>query len=183
MKTLIWNGSPRKNGDTVSLVNKVLENLNGEYLLINAYDCGIAPCVDCRYCWNHTGCSIDDDMQSVYNYIQECDNILIASPIYFAQPTGKLLDVGSRLQTYFSARFFRQEIPIPKKKRGAIILVGGGDGHIEKPYETACCLLHHMNAYDILPPVFSHNTNEMPAIEDETAVAGTERIVAFFNHI
>lgn len=55
MKTLILNGSPRENGDTVSLINKVIGNLNGEYKIINAYDCDINPCVDCRYCWNNTG--------------------------------------------------------------------------------------------------------------------------------
>jgi len=40
-----------------------------------------------------------------------------------------------------------------------------------------------MNSFDILPPVFSHNTNERPAVEDEAAVEGTKRIVEFFNHI
>jgi len=50
-------------------------------------------------------------------YIQECDNILIASPLYFSELTGKLLDVGSRLQTYFCARFFRNEEPIVKSKK------------------------------------------------------------------
>lgn len=48
------------------------------------------------------------------------------------------LDVGSRLQTYFCARFFRNEEPIVKSKKGAVILVGGGDGHIDKAYGTAC---------------------------------------------
>lgn len=48
MKTLILNGSPRKEGDTVNLINKVIENLNGEYKIINAYDCEIHPCIDCR---------------------------------------------------------------------------------------------------------------------------------------
>ena len=33
------------------------------------------------------------------------DNILIASPIYFSELTGKLLDVGSRLQTQESIVF------------------------------------------------------------------------------
>ena len=61
---------------------------------------------------------------------------------------GKLLDVGSRLQTYFCARFFRKEELIIKSKKGAIILVGGGDGHINTAYSTACTLLHHMNCSD-----------------------------------
>lgn len=47
-------------------------------------------------------------------------NILLASPIYFSELTGKLLDLGSRLQIYYSARFFRREEPVPKSKRGLL---------------------------------------------------------------
>lgn len=181
MKTLILNGSPRINGDTVSLINRITKNLIGEYKIVNAYRCDISPCIDCRYCWENTGCAINDDMQEIYDYIQECDNILIASPIYFSELTGKVLDVGSRLQTYFCARFFRKEEMVAKSKKGAVVLVGGGDGHMDKAYETACTLLHHMNSYHIYELVFSHNTNERPAIEDEQVLAGADRIVQFFN--
>lgn len=180
MKTLIFNGSPRINGDTDILLKIVKENIVGEYKIVNAYRCQISACVDCRYCWENTGCAIEDEMQEVYNYIQECDNILIASPIYFSELTGKLLDVGSRLQTYFCAKIFRKEIPIAKEKRGAVILVGGGDGHMEKAYETACTLLHHMNCRNIHPLVSSHNTNVRPAIEDGVALEGINSILEFF---
>ncbi len=95
MKTLILNGSPRINGD-------------GEYRIVDAYRCNISPCLDCRYCWKSNGCAMNDEMQEIYKYIQECDNILIASPLYFSELTGKLLDVGSRLQTYFSCRGIRK---------------------------------------------------------------------------
>ncbi|WMJ86316.1 flavodoxin family protein [Anaerocolumna sp. MB42-C2] len=181
MKTLILNGSPRKNGDTVSLINKVLDKLDGEYKIVNAYDSGISPCIDCRYCWSNTGCRKLDGMQEVYNYIQVCDNILIASPIYFSELTGALLNIGSRLQTYFCAKYFRKEELHIKPKRGAVIVVGGGDGAIDKPYDTACCLLHHMNAYDITQVTYSFSTNSKPAIEDEIALAGVNNIIRFFN--
>ncbi len=124
-----------------------------------------------------TGVGIPDKNE----YIQECDNILIASPIYFSELTGRLLDVGSRLQTYFCARFFRKEEPILKPKKGAVILVGGGDGHMEKAYGTACTLLHHMNCRQIHEPVYSHNTNERPAVEDESALSGLDSILDFFH--
>ena len=119
MKTLIFNGSPRKNGDTESLIKKVTGEIKGEYKIVNAYTANISPCIDCRFCWDNSGCIIRDEMQEVYEYIQECDNIIIASPIYFSELTGKLLDLGSRLQTYFCARFFRKEIQYksPKEER------------------------------------------------------------------
>lgn len=180
IKTLILNGSPRRDGDTTSLVREITEKLNGEIRIVDAYNCDISPCVDCRYCRKNNGCALHDEMQAVYSYIEECDNILIASPIYFSELTGKLLDVGSRLQCYFSARFFRKEEPITKSKKGAVVLVGGGDGKIEKAYDTACTLLHHMNCFHIHTAVYSHNTNERPAIEDEAALCGIKSIISFF---
>lgn len=180
MKTLIINGSPRVNGDTASLLDIIRKNIAGECRVLNAYGSNISPCVDCRYCWEKEGCAIQDEMQEIYDYIQECDNILIASPIYFSELTGRVLDVGSRLQTYFCAEYFRGEKPILKPKKGAVMLVGGGDGYMEKAYETACVLLHHMNCHDIHEIVFSHNTNVTPAIENEQALAGVQRIIDFF---
>lgn len=180
VKTLIFNGSPRVNGDTESLIHIVTQNLKGEYKQVDAYRCNISPCIDCRYCRENSGCAVSDEMQEVYEYLLECDNILIASPIYFSELTGKLLDVGSRLQTYFSARHFRKEESKLKPKKGAVILVGGGDGKISRPYETACILLHHMNCHEVYEAVFSHNTDEVPAVRDERAVRGAEEIARFF---
>lgn len=180
MQTLILNGSPRPDGDTATLISAVRSRMAGEIKVLDACRCDISPCVDCRFCRENPGCAIRDGMQEIYGYIQSCDNILIASPIYFSELTGKLLDVGSRLQTYFCARFFRQEELVQKPKKGAVLLVGGGDGHMEKAYSTACTLLRHMNCWEIHGPVFSHNTNQSPAIQDEQALAGARRIAEFF---
>lgn len=180
MKTLIFNGSPRPNGDTVSLIKELTGLMDGEFKVVDAYRCNISPCMDCRYCWKNSGCSINDEMQDVYRYIEDCDNIVIASPIYFAELTGRLLDVASRLQTYFCARFRNEEINI-KPKKGAVILVGGGDGKIEKPYETASTLLHHMNCFNIHDVVCSFNTNVVPAVQDEKALEGVKSIAEFLS--
>ena len=182
MKTLIFNGSPRKNGDTSSLIEKITGKIDGEYRIAEAYRCNISPCVDCRYCWKNSGCAIDDEMQEIYGYIQECDNILIASPVYFSELTGKMLDVGSRLQTYYCARQFRKEEPVIKPKKGAVILVGGGDGRIDTAYRTACILLHHMSCHNIHEAVYSHNTNERPAIDDQNVLLGLNSILKFFEN-
>ena len=183
MKTLILNGSPRKNGDTASLISIITQNIDGNYRIVDAYRCNISPCLDYRYCRQNDGCIIKDAMQEIYEYIQECDNILIASPLYFSELTGKLLDVGSRLQTYFCARNFRGEDPIKKPKKGAVILVGGGDGRIEPAYSTACTLLRLMNCNSIHEAVYSHNTNETPAVDDKNTLAGLKSIVKFFNYV
>ena len=181
MKTLIFNGSPRPKGDTASLLRLLKEDLAGEYRQVDAYRTSVSPCVDCRFCKTHSGCAIQDEMQEIYSYIQDCDNILIASPIYFSELTGRLLDVGSRLQAYYSARHFRRETPVPKAKRGAVLLVGGGDGSPERAAETAWVLLHFMNCHNVHPLVCSHDTDRYPAVQDAQALAGVRSIAAFFN--
>lgn len=179
MKTLIFNGSPRSSGNTAAIIEKISKDLNGDIKIVNAYSANISPCVDCRYCWENNGCCVDDDMQEIYDYIQTCDNIIIASPIYFSELTGKLLDVCSRLQTYYCARHFRNEIPINKPKKGAVILVGGGDGNADKAYDTACTLLHHMNCYNIYPSVIYHNTNNKIVIDNRLFLRNIDGIIKF----
>lgn len=163
MQTLILNGSPRPRGNTADLLAYLRARLPGEQMVLSAYDSQIASCVDCRHCWTHPGCAIHDDMDAVDAFLQGCDAVVIASPLYFSQLSGRLLDVASRLQRYFCARHFQGQEPIGKSKRGGVILVGGGDGTPTPAYRTACTLLHHMRCTEIHPPVVSLNTNQVPA--------------------
>ena len=180
MKTLIFNGSPRKNGDTAKLLEKLCATLEGEVRIVRAYDCDISPCVDCRYCWKHSGCAIKDGMEEIYGWIKDCDNIVIASPVYFSTLTGPLLSVLSRVQTLFCSRFFRGE---PRKggKRGAVIVVGGGDGSPDGAVKTARMLLRQMDVDEILPVVSFHDTNHRAAAEDEETCRKVEEIAAALN--
>ena len=59
---------------------------------------------------------------------------------------------------YFCAKFFRKEKPIIKPKKGAVILVGGGDGDLELPHRMAKRLLYKMYAKDVFPLVSSLTT-------------------------
>lgn len=181
MKTLIFNGSPRINGDTAVLLNEFMKQLEGECKIVDVFDCNVKSCIDCRYCWEHEGCSIEDGMQNIYKDIQEYDNVLIASPIFFTELTGQFLVVASRLQTYFCARYFRKEIPIKKSKKGGIILMQGGSHRADKAADTAKMLLDTMNAIDQAPAVFCLDTDSIYPRDNESAMEGIRKIAEFFN--
>lgn len=149
MKTLIFSGSPRKNGETAFMIEELKKAMRGEFKEVNAYRADIRPCIDCRWCFEHEGCAIKDEMQEVYDYIQECDHIVIASPVYFEEITGTLLAMFSRLQTYFSARYIRKEEPVPKKKTGAILLAAGSIGPREKAESTSEMLLSQLSCQSL----------------------------------
>lgn len=170
MKTLILNGSPRVHGDTAALLAELKKHLAGEVMEISAYRDDIGPCVDCRYCWKQDGCAINDGMQAVYQALEEADNVVIASPLYFSQLTGPLLSLASRFQRYYAARRFRGEKPFAgKRKSGALLLVGGGDGNERPAVELANTLFRQMNARCV-GMVLSHNTDEVPASQDAAAL-------------
>jgi multimeric flavodoxin WrbA len=180
MKTLIFIGSPRKKGNTSMLVEELVKRLEGETKIVRAYDCNVRPCIDCRYCWKNTGCSIKDGMQEIYNDIQEADNIVIASPMYFSELTGQLLAVLSRVQTFWCAKYFRHEEPVPKRKKGGIIIVRGGDGELKKAESTAKTLLADMNAKSV-GLVFADKSDEIASIDNKDVMADLYRLADELN--
>ena len=133
MKTLIINGSPRKNGNTATLLDELKKHLHGEVFQVNTYYAKSAPCYDCRYCWTHEECVIKDEMQDVFKVMDEADNVVIASPIYFGNLTGSLLHWASRFQYIWVSRYIRKVQPFSTKyRKGVVILVNGGEtGQIE----------------------------------------------------
>ncbi|WP_411679357.1 flavodoxin family protein [Clostridium thailandense] len=124
MKTLIFFGSARKEGNTKEMVNIFIDELQGDVEVIDAYRSTISPCIDCRYCWHKRGCSIKDDMQSIYKKIDEADNIVFASPMYFYNVPSPLKIIIDRLQVYW-AGVLRKDRPELGAKKGAILMCGG----------------------------------------------------------
>lgn len=170
MKTLILNGSPRKNGNTQDLIKLFSEGLNGEYKTVNAYFARISSCTDCRSCQKNGKCRIMDDMEEIYSYVLDCDNILIASPVYFSELTPPLLGLLSRFQTFYCSRRFLGIEPVTKKKKGGIILTGGGDGGFDLAERSAKIMLKIMGSEEIFPAVYCGNTDFIKAYKDKESV-------------
>lgn len=177
--TFILDGSPRKNGETTVLIDAVRHSLKGSVHIFSPYTQNFRPCIDCRWCRTHEGCTIDDDMQALYRVIEGDDNVIIASPIYFGSLTPPLLAIQSRFQSYFSGSF--DTLPrhgLPKK--GALLLTGGGAGGYEQAEQTAKNMLKIMNA-EWVGTAGSYHTDTLPAREDERALAKCSEIVTILN--
>ena len=179
MKTLIFDGSPHRAGDTAALLAALQETLPGEKRIVRAYEAGIAPCLDCRFCQRHPACAQKDGMEEVYRWIEKSDAVVIASPLYFSQLTGPLLSLLSRLQAFYCARRFLGRELAGGPKRGGLLLVGGGDGSPDPAVRTARCLLRLVNAADIAPAVLSLKTDLVPAAQDAAALAAARELGEF----
>lgn len=180
MKTIIFNGSPRKNGDTMVLVNELMKYLEGEVLLVNAYESQIKGCVDCRYCWKNPRCAFPD-FQELDQAIRVADNIVIASPIYFSEITGELLKILSKTQVYWSGRFIRHDQVIEKPKKGGVMLAYASNCNLKYPLHTADLLLRNMGVEEIFSPVTAGDTDNIPAQADQASLAQARDLSNFLN--
>ena len=71
MYTLIFNGSPRRAGDTSALIQAFCREIRGQVEQIDAYRSTLSPCVDCRRCAGGGGCVINDGMQEIYEKVEK----------------------------------------------------------------------------------------------------------------
>ncbi|MBN2852082.1 MAG: flavodoxin family protein [Clostridia bacterium] len=183
MKTLVLNGSPRVDGDSMSIVKEIVKYLNGDVVIINAYNDKISPCTDCRYCWEHGVCSINDRMNEVYDLLDEVDNLIISSPLHYSELSGQLLSLISRFQVYYARRIIRKESDFKlKRKKGVIILTGGGDGNISAAIDRVNIVFRQTNS-ELAGQVLSMNTNAIPAKEDKKAMKEAKELALLLNDL
>ena len=180
MKTLIINGSPRRDGNTVSLIRELKARLEGEVVEISAFYSDIAPCVDCRGCWETAQCVVHDGMQVIYD--DDFDNIVVASPVYYGTLPGAVLSLMSRLQPWHAAEFFLGKPLDQRPKKSAAILTAGGKGNEERAYHHLRALFRMLNARGFEDHIAcSGNTDTLEASADETAKARVREIAAWLN--
>jgi multimeric flavodoxin WrbA len=85
-RILVLVGSPRKGGNTELLADAFLEGARESGNAVTKYCLRgktIMPCVDCQYCYTHSGCALMDGMDEVYKLLSETDLLVFASPVYF----------------------------------------------------------------------------------------------------
>jgi multimeric flavodoxin WrbA len=90
MKALGIVGSPRKGGNSEILTAYCLKAIAEEGLdteLVSLAGMDIKGCNACGYCFENEGCSIEDDMQPVYEKMVAADAIIVASPVYYGSAT------------------------------------------------------------------------------------------------
>lgn len=108
MKVVAFNGSGRKDGNTLILLQKVLEELDREGIeteLIQMAGSPIQGCASCYRCMERRNmqCAIDNDpFNGYFEKIRKADGLLLGSPVYFSDITAGMKALIER--TGFVAR-------------------------------------------------------------------------------
>ena len=115
-------------------------------------------------------------MTECYDYIAECDLIVIASPVWFESLSGPTLDIASRVQTLFAASHFRGETPSGRARRGVVLLACGRPGGEVAARRSAELMLRMMGVRsEDITFVVSSSTDTLPAASDARALDAARR--------
>lgn len=157
MKIIAINGSPRKNKNTATLLNKALEGAKSqgsEIELINLYDLKYRGCISCFACkrkdGEHGKCAMKDDLTPVLEKLKTADAIIFGSPIYCMNITSGISALLERF--VFSNIIYSTEIPTvyPRKiQSGFIYTMGITEKYMEdtgyklilKPYQDSISMV------------------------------------------
>ena len=114
MKRLIFVGSPRPGGRSAHLADQLMEACIEEcpddgLVLISVDSLGVEGCLGCDGCKPNGDeetddalpCVIEDDMEFVRGCLDEADELIIVTPVYFSGVPSQLKAWLDRLQPYF----------------------------------------------------------------------------------
>lgn len=106
MKVLLINGSPKAEGNTAASLaemEKVFHEEGIETVTLQVGNQVIRGCVSCGRCAELGQCVFDDVVNEAAKLLEECDGIVVGSPVYYASANGTLTSFLDRL--FYSKSF------------------------------------------------------------------------------
>lgn len=105
LKAMFFNGSPRKNKNTVDMLQSAMrgaEAAGAETELVHLYDIDFKGCKSCFACKLKNSkcngiCALKDDLRPVLERARQADVIVLGSPVYYSYPTGIIRAFMERL--------------------------------------------------------------------------------------
>ena len=160
-------GSPRKNGNTMFLMDKLLdvmkEGFETEKIYLKEYN--ISSCKECYYCMENEECSIKDDMQYLYLKLKEAFVIILASPIFMG-------GVTSYMRTFMERTWHLRKGQL-QGKIGSYIIVGRRD--LGAGINEMEVYLSRLNLNKI-PGVIGFGFREGDASKDDEALKNIQKL-------
>jgi multimeric flavodoxin WrbA len=147
IKIAAIHGSPRKNQNSDTLLEAVLEGIKIEPCQVrHIYTAteDIKPCTACNACLKHQGCVIEDYMQEAYKVLDEADMVITTTPVYFHSVTAQLKTFIDRTQAVWGSKYVLESTMISRKRRLGFAICTGGPPE-EKSYFD--CTLKVLDIY------------------------------------
>jgi multimeric flavodoxin WrbA len=160
-------GSPRKGGNTETLLNRAVEGTGMDVQVFRLHGMDLHPCRSCGGCSKTGRCVVKDDMTPIFEAIREADRIIVATPIYFMGPSAQLKAMIDRCQAFWSEKFLLKR-PIPQGehgRKGLLLMAGGMKKNVGVECTEAIC-----TAFFRTVSVHEHVTLSYMGVDEKGAI-------------
>lgn len=106
MKVLLINGSPHAQGNTyiaLAEMQKIFHENDIETEIIHVGNKDVRGCIACNSCAENGKCVFNDIVNDTAQKFQECDGIVVGTPVYYASANSTLISFLTRL--FYSTHF------------------------------------------------------------------------------
>jgi multimeric flavodoxin WrbA len=130
LKVLGISTSPRKNGNSDTLLRRALEGAESagaqiQYIRLSDYNVG--PCTECNACYATGRCSVEDDYQQLLEKLINTDRLIFATPIFFMTVCAQAKMLIDRCQCLWAHKYvLKKKLFNPERDRRAIVIATGG---------------------------------------------------------
>lgn len=100
MKVLLLNGSPHEKGCTYTALREVAGALESDGVTAEILWVGASPtmgCMGCGGCRKIGYCVRDDVVNQIIDQLEDCDGLVVGSPVHYAAASGQITCIMDRL--------------------------------------------------------------------------------------
>ena len=151
-KIIAIYGSPRRNGNTASLLKRAVQGAREEKATVEEIvlrDLKMSPCLEIYGCLKTGRCAINDDFQQVYDKILAAQGLMLASPIFFYTVSAHTKIFMDRCQSLWVKKYWVDKVEADQwevKRKGLFISVGATKG--KKLFDGALLSMRYF--FDVL---------------------------------
>jgi multimeric flavodoxin WrbA len=129
MRVLAFNGSPRPEGNTSTIVGAVLDGAReggAETTLVTLDEIDFMGCGGCLSCRKNPGnCGRRDGLTPYLEELKTCDAVLVGCPIYMYHVSGQMKLLVDRLYSFYEDTPDGYRSALPAGKRFALVTSQG----------------------------------------------------------
>jgi multimeric flavodoxin WrbA len=168
-------GSPCKNGNVDLLVSEILKGAaskGAETCKLYLNDMNIKPCQSCGVDPNPKHCLLKDDMDKIYDALENSDFIVLGSPVYFDTVSAQvklMIDRSNCLMPYVKRTdgTFGFERRVKRPKKGVFVVVSGKEQELSTILTTVKGFFVWANIELVETLSYPHDDNELGNVKND----------------
>lgn len=169
-KVVIFNGSPRKDGNITTLLDVVAQgarDAGADVKYYTLFKMKFMACQSCFSCRMKPDCAINDEVRDALHKVIEADAVVVGSPIYMMQMSGPVKNLYDR---FFPLTDVNYQPRFGTKKFLTVYSQGMENPHLFDSYFEYTAAMFPCFGFDLQDNIVITNANDPESADRDAAL-------------